>query len=104
MKTKIMALAGILLALAALTFVFPVMTAKATMETTACPGSICIINKASENAWGKGAPNSQEKGMCSLSVHDCNYCCNYCFNTQPDNIVGVDCACLDYADFHYCIE
>ncbi len=99
MKTKILALAGILLAVAAFTFVFPVTTARASMETTACPSTICIINGAGRSSEG---PQALDLTSCSAKTHGCAYCCGYCSNF--DDIVGkaYPCGCVGDVGFDWC--
>ena len=84
MKTKILAFAGILVALAALMFVFPI-GATAGMETTACPDTLCIISQASQG----GGPSIIDKMRCTATCQEeCNDCCDGECGNQ-DHVVGV---------------
>ena len=92
MKTKILAFAGILVALAALMFVFPI-GATAGMETTACPDTICVINNANPNGQG---PDILDKMTCqALDAEGCTACCDGECGNQ-DHVVGVGwCYCTE---------
>jgi len=90
MKTKIVVLASVLLVLTALTFLVPVGVLRATMETKACPGPICIINEAQK---GPNGPEGLTPNFCrGYGGAQCAYCCEIFSNCEK--IVGTCGACI----------
>lgn len=93
MNAKVLSIAGILLALGGLMFVFPVSFAKADIEGVACPGPMCVCSYGNQlqggGPAGWGAPS-----ICNVGTYGCtgdNGCCSKCENWgfDYDHIVGI---------------
>ena len=92
MNTKILVMAGVLVALTGLVFAFPI---NFFAEGVACPGPMCVTNNGGGTFEGSGVPGWGAPDFCNAVVYSCgwgtNECCDQCFNWgyETNHMVGV---------------